>query len=119
MENFSPDNNNSGITNEISKEFQNKTIEQIRANYDMIIMESDAIVIKLRLPDKRARLSKKDGYRLIYLVSIIKEYVVFLDVYPKRGPSQQLDIEDAELKRLLLCFVEEKEEGLLEDYPIG
>ena len=108
----------SGITTEISKEFQNKTIEQIRANYDMIVMESDAIVIKLRLPDKRVRLSKKDGYRLIYLVSKITEFVAFLDVYPKRGPSQQLDIEDSELKRLLLCFAEEKENDLLEDYPI-
>lgn len=108
----------SGITMEISKEFQNKTIEQIRTNYDMIVMESDAIVIKLRLPDKRVRLSKKDGYRLIYLVSKITEFVAFLDVYPKRGLSQQLDIEDAELKRLLLCFAEEKENDLLEDYPI-
>ena len=108
----------SGITTEISKEFQNKTIEQIRANYDMIVMESDAIVIKLRLPDKRVRLSKKDGYRLIYLVSKITEFVAFLDVYPKRGPRQQLDIEDSELKRLLLCFAEEKENDLLEDYPI-
>ena len=108
----------SGITAEISKEFQNKTIEQIRANYDMIVMESDAIVIKLRLPDKRVRLSKKDGYRLIYLVSKITEFVAFLDVYPKRGPNQQLDIEDSELKRLLLCFAEEKENDLLEDYPI-
>lgn len=108
----------SGITEEISKEFQDKTIEQIRANYDMIVIDSDSIVIKLRLPDKRVRLSKKDGYRLIYLVSKITEFVAFLDVYPKRGPNQQLDIEDSELKRLLLCFAEEKENDLLEDYPI-
>ena len=109
----------SGITAEISNEFQNKTIDQIRGNYDMVVMESDAIVIKLRLPDKRVRLSKKDGYRLIYLVSKITEFVAFLDVYPKRGPRQQLDIEDSELKRLLLCFAEEKENDLLVDYPIG
>ena len=84
----------------------------------MIVIDSDSIVIKLRLPDKRVRLSKKDGYRLIYLVSKITEFVAFLDVYPKRGPNQQLDIEDSELKRLLLCFAEEKENDLLEDYPI-
>ena len=41
----------SGISMEIANEFRGKTIEQIRVNYDMILMESDAIVIKLRLPD--------------------------------------------------------------------
>ena len=33
--------------------------------------------------------------------------VVFLDIYPKRGPKQQLDIDDKELNRLLQQFVEE------------
>lgn len=108
----------SGVTTEIANEFRGKTIEQIRVNYDMILMESDAIVIKLRLPDKRTRLAKKDGYRLIYLVSKLTEFLAFIDIYPKRGPRQQLDIEDKELKRLLLCFAEEKENGLLEDYII-
>lgn len=108
----------SGVSDEINKEFAGKNIEQIRANYDMILMESDAIVIKLRLPDRRVRLAKKDGYRLIYLVSKITEFVVFLDIYPKRGPKQQLDIEDKELKRLLQNFIEEKGNDSLTDYPI-
>ena len=108
----------SGVSDEINKEFAGKNIEQIRANYDMILMESDAIVIKLRLPDRRVRLAKKDGYRLIYLVSKITEFVVFLDIYPKRGPKQQLDIEDKELKRLLQIFIEEKGNDSLTDYPI-
>ena len=108
----------SGVSDEINKEFAGKNIEQIRANYDMILMESDAIVIKLRLPDRRVRLAKKDGYRLIYLVSKIREFVVFLDIYPKRGPKQQLDIEDKELKRLLQIFIEEKGNDSLTDYPI-
>ena len=108
----------SGVSDEINKEFAGKNIEQIRANYDMILMESDAIVIKLRLPDRLVRLAKKDGYRLIYLVSKITEFVVFLDIYPKRGPKQQLDIEDKELKRLLQIFIEEKGNDSLTDYPI-
>lgn len=60
-----------GVTSEIVKEFNGKTIEQIRQNRDMILCENDVIIIKLRLPDKRQRLSRKDGYRLIYIVSNI------------------------------------------------
>ena len=73
----------------------------------MILIEGDIIVIKLRLPDKKQRLSKRDGFRLMYLVSKVDELVVFLDIYPKNGPSQQLDIDDVEIKRLVSEFIEE------------
>ena len=85
------------VNSEIIREFSGKTIEEIRDNRDMILLTTENIVIKLRLPDKKQRLSKKDGYRLIYLVSKTKDNVVFLDIYPKNGPSQQLDISDKEL----------------------
>lgn len=93
-----------GVLDEIKKEFSGKSIEEIRRNRDMILIQDDLLVIKLRLPDKKQRLSKKDGYRLIYLVSRVKEVVVFLDVYPKNGPEQQLSINDNELLRLLKEF---------------
>ncbi len=48
------------------------------------------------MQDHRQCLSRKDGYRLIYLVSRVEERVAFLDIYPKRGPLQQLDILDEE-----------------------
>lgn len=107
-----------GVSNELNKEFTGKPIEQIRQNNDMILIEGDLIVIKLRLPDKKQRLSRKDGFRLIYLVSKVDDLVVFLDIYPKNGPSQQLDIDDAETKRLITEFIEEGEAGVLEDYHI-
>lgn len=97
----------SGVEAEIKNAFKDIPVEQIRQNRDMILMQDDSIAIKLRLPDHRQRLSKKDGYRLIYLVSMIEERVAFLDIYPKRGPLQQLDIPDAELLRLLSLYVEE------------
>ena len=97
----------SGAETEIKNAFKGIPIEQIRQNRDMILMQDDSIAIKLRLPDHRQRLSKKDGYRLIYLVSMIEERVAFLDVYPKRGPLQQLDIADEELTRLLSLYVQE------------
>ncbi len=107
-----------GVEDEIKKAFKGISIDHIRQNRDMILMQSDAIVIKLRLPDHRQRLSKKDGYRLIYLVSLIEESVAFLDIYPKRGPLQQLDISDEELIRLLSMYVEEGTDNLLKDFQI-
>ena len=101
------------VEDEISTAFRGATIEQIRQNYDMILMDSEQIVIKLRLPDKKHRLSKKDGYRLIYLVYKKREEVAFLDIYPKNGPMQQLDIEDSLVVDLVKQYAIEKEQGLL------
>ena len=73
------------VEDEVSSAFQGVSIEQIRQNYDMTLMDSERIVIKLRLPDKKHRLSKKDGYRLIYLVYKDREEVVRLLVERARG----------------------------------
>lgn len=105
-----------GVSEEIVREFEGKDINRIRQNRDMILLEGDLVVIKLRLSDKRQRLSRKDGYRLIYLVSKVDEIVVFLDIYPKNGPSQQLNITAEEIKRLLVEFIEEGQNGQLEDF---
>lgn len=96
-----------GVTDEICQTFNGATIEQIRQNRDMILMNNDAVVIKLRLPDKKQRLSKSDGYRLVYLVMKKLPVVTLLDIYPKRDPSQQLDIEANEINRLVLEFISE------------
>ena len=61
----------------------------------------------------------KDGYRLIYLVSMIEERVAFLDIYPKRGPLQQLDIPDEELLRLLSLYVQEGNNDQLQFFDIS
>lgn len=76
-------------------------------------MSNDAVVIKLRMPDKRQRLSKADGYRLIYMVMKQAPIVAFLDIYPKRGPLQQLDIEVNEINRLVMEFILELNDGQL------
>ena len=104
------------VENEIRLEFANKSIGQIRQNSDMVLLEGDLIVIKLRLPDKKRHISKKDGYRLIYLVSKSDEIVVFLDIYPKNGPLQQLAIDEKDLKRILKEFITEAQTGILEDW---
>ena len=104
------------VENEIKREFAGKPIEQIRQNNDMILLEDDLVIIKLRLPDKKQHLSRKDGYRLIYLVSKTDEIVVFLDIYPKNGPLKHLDIANGELKFLVKQFVDEAQLNILEDY---
>lgn len=106
------------VENEINREFAGKPIEQIRQNNDMILLEGDLVVVKLRLPDKKQHLSRKDGFRLIYLVSKTDEIVVFLDIYSKDGPLQQLDIADNDLKSLLKEFIEEAQSNNLLNYAI-
>lgn len=105
-----------GVHDEVVAAFTGVTIEQIRQNRDMILMQSDAIIIKLRLPDRRKQMSKANGYRLIYMVSMVEERVAFLDIYPKRGPLQQLDIPNEELYRLLALYVEEGNRNELMDF---
>ena len=106
------------VEDEIRASFKGLTIEQIRQNRDMILFNDEYIVIKLRMPDKKHRLSKKDGYRLIYLVYKDTEVVIFLDVYPKNGPSQQLDIDDNQLVTLVNQLADEREKGLLTPFEI-
>ena len=106
------------VEDEIRASFKGLTIEQIRQNRDMILFNDEYVVIKLRMPDKKHRLSKKDGYRLIYLVYKDTEEVIFLDVYPKNGPSQQLDIDDKQLVELVNQLADEREKGLLTTFEI-
>lgn len=105
-----------GVINEIKSALHNVPIEQIRMNRDMILMEDDILIVKLRLPDKKQKLSRKDGYRLIYLVSKVDNLVVFLYIYPKNGPLQQLDIDDKEVQNLVAEYNLEAENKELEDF---
>lgn len=97
----------SSVPAEIKREFESAGIESIRHNRDMILIQNDLVIVKYRLGDKRMKLSKANGYRLIYMVSTLHERVVFLDIYPKRGSLQQLDIDDRQLMRLIEEYLEE------------
>lgn len=106
----------SGIEKEIYNEFIGCPVERIRNNRDMILIEGDSIVIKLRLPDKKQRKSRKDGYRLIYLVSKDTDMVTFMSVYPKNGPNQKIDLSKDELRLLMDEFILEFSSGILQPY---
>lgn len=105
-----------GIEKEIYNEFIGCSVERIRNNRDMILIEGDSIVIKLRLPDKKQRKSRKDGYRLIYLVSKDTDMVTFLSVYPKNGPNQKIDLSKDELRLLMNEFIHEFSSDILQPY---
>lgn len=105
-----------GIENEIYNEFIDCPVERIRNNRDMILIEGDSIIIKFRLPDKKQRKSRKDGYRLIYLVSKDTDMVTFLSVYPKNGPCQKIDTSKEELRILIDQFILEFSSDILEPY---
>lgn len=96
-----------GVDREIIDAFRSATIDEIRNNRDMILLDDPLVVVKLRLPDHKNRRSRKDGYRLIYLTYRNQEKVVFLDIYPKNGPSQQLDTSDDRLLDLIQTYTEE------------
>lgn len=106
------------VEDEICKSFEGQSIEMIRQNRDMILMDDEHIVIKLRMPDRKHKLSKKDGYRLIYIVYKDREEVGLLDVYPKNGPLQQLDIDDKQVISLVQQYLDEKAREVLSPYPI-
>lgn len=109
----------SGVPDEICKAFKDVSIEEIRHNRDMVLLNNEFVVIKLRLPDKKQHLSKADGYRLIYMVLKEQPAVFLLDIYPKRGPSQQLDIEDTEIDRLVREFYDELDARILVVHDIN
>lgn len=106
------------VEDEIRREFIGKSIENIRINNDMILIDEPRVVIKLRLPDKKHRLAKKDGYRLIYLVYKDREEVAFLDIYPKNGPMQQLDESDDVIANLISQYAEEKANRTLRKFTL-
>lgn len=107
-----------GVEEEIYCVFKDATIEEIRGNRDMILVDNEVVVIKLRMPDRKHRLSKADGYRLIYMVMKQIPLVVLLDVYPKRGPLQQLNIDDQEVNRLIQEFVVESNANMIVSHDI-
>ena len=108
----------STVEDELRGAFKEATIEQIRQNRDMILLDDPRIIIKLRLPDRKHKLARKDGFRLIYLVYKDADEVAFLDIYPKNGPMQQLDIDDKQVVDLIRQYIDEKEAGILSKYEI-
>lgn len=103
------------ISIDICSDFNSKTVDEIRQNRDMILNETSFSLIKLRLPNSNLVLSKKDGFRLIYYVHKTKDVVVFLYVYPKRGPLGLITLKQNDIiSKLNELLIENQKSELFE-----
>ncbi len=81
--------------------------EQIKQLPKIILFHDKFLLKKSRVKNSIQKLSKKNGYRVIYLVKA--NGIVFLDIYPKRGPKSKVSISDFELKHLISNYIKEVE----------
>ena len=89
-----------------------------RDTNDRVKQFEDFRIVKLRLPNSGQHLSRPDGFRLIYYVSLISDDVALLRIYPKRGPQGIVDLVDEEYDRLLLEMVMENNNNTLHQVDI-
>lgn len=91
----------------------------LRDTNDRVRQLQDYRIVKLRLPNSGQNLSKSNGFRLIYWVSLLTDEVVLLSVYPKRGPQSAVDLVDSEYARLLDEMTQESLAQALHQVDIG
>lgn len=70
------------------------------------------------MPKSYAFLSKPNGFRLIYWVSMKNDVAVLLRIYPKRGSQSAVDLMDDEYDRLLVEMVNESKNNQLHQVDI-
>ncbi|MCC8117900.1 MAG: hypothetical protein LIP09_04010 [Bacteroidales bacterium] len=107
-----------GVEDEIKKSFSNKGHQEILNTREMVLLQDDMVVIKLRMPDSRHHLSRSDGYRLLYLTYQNSPKVVLLDIYPKNGPKQLLNLTTSEITARVLTYIEENLTGNLQSFEV-
>lgn len=95
------------VLEDICNELKDKSIDEIRITLDRVKDEENFTIVKLRLQNEGLKLSKKDGFRLIYLVRKDKDIVILLDVYPKRGPKQRLNVKNNDYNIYLKNYLDE------------
>ena len=72
----------------------------LRDTNDRVYQYPEYRVVKLRLNNSGQKLSRSNGFRLIYWVSLLHDSVVLMRVYPKRGPHAAVDLVNSEYTRL-------------------
>ena len=95
------------VVADICKALQDMPDNIIRDTNDRIMQMQKFRIVKLRIPNSGQRLSKSDGFRLIYYVSLVDDNAVLLCVYPKRGPKGVVDLAEADYDRLIKEMIEE------------
>ena len=95
------------VVNDICNELKDKTINEIRISLDRVKDEEKFSIVKLRIKNGELKLSKKDGFRLIYLVRKDKDIVILLDIYPKRGNKKRLNVKNNNYNPYLQNYIDE------------
>lgn len=90
----------------------------LRETNDRIRQEQNYRIVKLRIGNSNQKLPKNDGFRLIYWVSLKKDNLVLLKIYPKRGPLATGNLTDGEFVRLLEEMVDENKHQVLQQVDV-
>jgi len=106
------------VVKDICDNLQKMSDDILRNTNDRVKQFPKYRIVKLRLPNSGQRLSRPDGFRLIYLVSLVSDYVVLLRIYPKRGPQKAVNLIDAEYTRLESEVIIESKAGILHQVDI-
>lgn len=91
----------------------------LRDTNDRVYQYPEYRVVKLRLTNSGQKLSKSNGFRLIYFVSLLHDNVVLMTIYPKRGSQAVVDLVASEYTRLQMEVFNESKAGLLHQVDIA
>lgn len=109
----------SSVVADICAELQSMPDNILRDTNERIIQTLEYRVVKLRVANSNQKLSKSNGFRLVYLVSLITDDVFLLTVFPKRGTKGISNIPNAEYVRLLNELSQETSSKLLHQVDIA
>ena len=109
----------SSVSMDISQAINDMPDNILRDTNERIIQTPSYRIVKLRVANSRQRLSKADGFRLIYLVSLVSDDIVLLRVYPKRGPKSMVNVSNAEYIRLVNELFNESKANMLHQVDIA
>jgi len=107
------------LVTDICNELQSMPDNILRDSNERIIQTTEYRVVKLRVGNSGQKLSKANGFRLIYMVSLVTNDLVLMTIFPKRGAKGINNIPNAEYIRLLLEMVNESKAGLLHQVDIA
>lgn len=108
----------SSVSADICKALHDMPDNILRGTNERIIQTQNFRIVKLRVPNSGQRLSKSDGFRLIYIVSMVSDDLALLRVFPKRGAKGMVNISDAEYMRLIKEVMTESNDRKLHQVDI-
>lgn len=91
----------------------------LRDTNDRVFQFPEYRVVKLRVANSGRKLSKSNGFRLIYWVSLLHDNVVLMRVYPKCGPQAAIDLVNAEYTRLQMEVFNESKANMLHQVDVA